>query len=301
MFSLHPTTCGPIHPSAGFSAQRKPSFSFSTSTCRYREPEYESETEQKVGPLTQKVASEPVTDLVAPAAVIKLTWEAAVAKQIRRAALEKYARPEATDTASNQPFMVAIVGIPGSGKSTSSSILTGLLEDVGCLLMPFDGYHYPVKTLKKFEDPEDAIYRRGAPDTFDVKALKNDLETMRFGDRNVVKVPGFDHAVGDPEPDAHTFDRDEHRVIITEGLYLLHDEDGWEEVKDYFDMTIFVNADVDVCVDRLKERNLCIPGYTAEEIEIRCDVVDRVNAEIVNKSQARASLVVESAASIPPC
>jgi pantothenate kinase len=256
-----------------------------------------------VNPFTQTVASEPLTDLVAPVSVIKLTWEAAVAEQIRQAVLEKYARPEPTDecTASNEPYMVAVVGIPGSGKSTSSSILTNQLADVGCFLMPFDGYHYTVETLKTFEDPEDAIYRRGAPDTFDVKKLTNDLETIRFSDRNVVKVPGFDHAAGDPEPDAHTFDRGEHRVIITEGLYLLHDEDGWEEVKDYFDMTIFVNADVDVCVDRLKERNLCIPDYTPEEIDVRCDVVDRVNAEIVNKSQARASLVVESAASVPPC
>jgi pantothenate kinase len=270
---VHPTPRGPMHLNSDFSAQREPSFT--TSTCR---------------------SSEPVTDLVVPAAVIKLTWEAAEAKKIRRAVLEKYARPT-TDT----PLMVAVVGIPGAGKSTSSSILTGLLEDVGCLLMPFDGYHYPLETLKTFEDPDDAIYRRGAPDTFDVKALKNDLETMRFGDRKVVKVPGFDHAAGDPEPNAHTFDRDEHRVIITEGLYLLHDEDGWEDVKDYFDMTIFVNADVDICVDRLKQRNKRIPGYTSKEIEIRCDVVDRVNAEIVNKSQLRAALVVESAASIPRC
>jgi pantothenate kinase len=289
-----------LHFSAAFTAPSR--HTFTTSTFLYREHAYESVTEPLLimEPFTQTVASEPSTDLVAPVSVIKLTWEPAVAEQIRQVVLEKYARP-ATDTASSQPFMVAVVGIPGSGKSTSSSILTGLLKDVECLLMPFDGYHYPIETLKKFDDPDGAIYRRGAPDTFDVKALKNDLEIMRFGDRKVVKVPGFNHATGDPEPDAHTFDRDEHRVIITEGLYLLHDEDGWEEVKDYFDMTIFVDADVDVCVDRLKERNRCIPGYTPEEIDLRCDVVDRANAETVNKSRARASLVVESVGSIPLC
>ena len=120
--------------------------------------------------------------------------------------------------------MVAIVGNPGSGKSTSSSILTGLLEDVGCLRMPCDGYHYPVKTLKKFGDPEDFIKRRGAPGTTsDVKAAKTHLETIHFGDKKAVKVPGFDHAVGNSTPSAHAFDRDEHHVIIAEGLYLLHD------------------------------------------------------------------------------
>ena len=288
-----------LHFSSAFTARPRPARTTSAL------PAYESVTEPLIimEPFTQTVVSEPLTDLVAPVSEIKLTWEPAVAEQIRKIILEKHARPEPADefTASNEPYMVAVIGIPGSGKSTSSSILTGQLADVGCLIMPFDGYHYPIETLKTFEDPDDAIYRRGAPDTFDVKALKNDLKSMRFGDRKVVKVPGFDHAAGDPEPDAHTFDRDEHHVIITEGLYLLHDEDGWEEVKDYFDMTIFVNADVDVCVDRLKERNRCIPGYTPEEIDLRCDVVDRVNAETVNKSRARASLVVESVGSVPLC
>ena len=31
-------------------------------------------------------------------------------------------------------------------------------------------------------------------------------------------IPGFDHAKGDPEPDAHAFDRNQHQVVIGEGL-----------------------------------------------------------------------------------
>lgn len=54
-----------MHLSADFNAQR--THSFTTLTCRYREPELETETEQTEVELThRKVASEPVTDLVAP-------------------------------------------------------------------------------------------------------------------------------------------------------------------------------------------------------------------------------------------
>ena len=55
-------------------------------------------------------------------------------------------------------------------------------------------------------------------------------------------------------------------------------------------LSIFVDADVDLCVNRLKERNKCIPGYSHEEIEIRCDIVDGKNAITVTKSKSRADL-----------
>lgn len=146
-------------------------------------------------------------------------------------------------------------------------------------------------------DSKDLIYRRGAPDTFDANRLKQDLRRIRNGtDEQIVRTPGFDHAIGDPAPDEHEFDRTKHRVVFCEGLYLLHDEEGWKDVNDVFDYSIFVNADVDACIERLKIRNKCIPGYTEDEIEIRCELVDRQNAMIVDRSKARANMVVESVA-----
>ena len=293
---------------AGFATvqHRKPTFTSSAQVLLYREANFVSLVEPTavLEPIPETtMTQEPITELVAPVSVIKLTWEAEVEQTIRRAVMEQLHRAETPSEAlmCRKPYMVAVVGIPGSGKSTSCSILTGLLRDIGCLLMPFDGYHYSISQLKLMNNPDDLIYRRGAPDTFDVESLKRDLELIRSGDVREVKVPGFDHAAGDPEPEAHTFDREQHRVVITEGLYLLHDQAGWEEVKNFFDLTIYVHADVDVCVERLKDRNKCIPGYTPEEIEVRCELVDRVNAEVVHKSLARADLVVQSAATIPTC
>lgn len=130
-----------------------------------------------------------------------------------------------------------------------------MLKDDGCLVMPFDGYHFSLRDLKNFPNPDDAIYRRGAPDTFDVEALTRDLRRIRYGSEATIMLPGFDHCKGDPEENTHTFVREEHRIVITEGLYLLHDDQGWREVRDYFDYTVFVDANVDVSMDRLKERN----------------------------------------------
>jgi len=247
---------------------------------------------------------EPITGEEVKAHVV-LTWEPEIAQRVIDMANEAQAKKSSTSSP-NKPFMVAMVGIPGSGKSTSSGILSSIMDEYGIenVVMPFDGYHYPLETLKNnkelFPNSDDAVYRRGAPDTFDVCALKKDLGRIRNGDESVIDIPGFDHAEGDPKLNQHTFDRTKHNIVITEGLYLLNDDPEWESVRDYFDYCIFVHSDIDRCMARLKERNKVIPGYTEEEIVVRVDAVDRVNAETVMKSKGRANVVVDSAILFAP-
>lgn len=228
--------------------------------------------------------------------VWKITWQREVADKIRGQL--KLHQDRTKNDPVKKPLMVSVVGIPGSGKSVGCTILNELLEDVGCMVMPFDGYHYPLDHLKSLPNSDDYIYRRGAPDTFDALALKRDLERIRIGSEDIVKIPGFDHARGDPEHDAHAFCRENTNIVLVEGLYLLHDKDGFDTLWEIFDLSIFVSADIDDCVGRLKVRNKCIPGYSPEEIEIRCEKVDRVNAMIVEASKPRADIIVNS---VPFC
>jgi hypothetical protein len=67
-----------------------------------------------------------------------------------------------------------------------------------------------------------------------------------------------------------------------------------------FDLTIFMNSNVNDCIERLKIRNQCIPGYTPQEICERCERVDRANAMIVSKSKSRAHFIVESITETKP-
>jgi len=226
-----------------------------------------------------------------------ITWEPAVAEVLDR--LARLSNP-------SRPFLVGLIGIPGSGKSTSAEIVTTLLGGMGedsqeneerSIVMPMDGYHLPLKTLAESPDSADLVYRRGAPDTFDPAGLFDALNEIAYGDAESVTIPGFDHAQGDPVPEQHTFVRNKHEIVIVEGIYLLHDADGWEPIKRLFDWTIYIDADIDECVERLKIRNKCIPGYTPEEIEARCDIVDRRNAELSRDSAYKyASQIVTSGA-----
>ena len=52
---------------------------------------------------------------------------------------------------------------------------------------------------------------------------------------------------------------------------------------------VYIEADLDICIQRLKQRNQCLPGYNSpKEIELRCEVVDRVNAVTVERSSQYA-------------
>lgn len=149
----------------------------------------------------------------------------------------------------------------------------------------------------EFPNADDVIYRRGACDTFDAVALAKDLERIAHGREPIVTIPGFDHAKGDPTPNQHLFERAGHDIVLCEGLYLLHDQQGWEHIQKFLDWTIYIQADIDVCMERLKERNKCIPGYTAKEIAIRCDAVDRLNAIMAEETASKyAAQIVQSGA-----
>ena len=232
-----------------------------------------------MNPATQRLATN-----------LTVSWEPDVADMIKA-----LYRLRSKSAAKKQPLLIGVVGIPGSGKSTSCEILASCIGEK-TLVMPMDGYHLSLEQLAQMPDPADVIYRRGAPDTFDPQSLLHDLKRIKIGNEPTVTIPGFDHAVGDPTPNQHTFRRDNHDIVIVEGIYLMHPNDGWKEVRGMLDFCIYIQADIDVCIERLKIRNQCIPGYTPEEIEVRCEAVDRVNAETVLRSATFASLSVESSA-----
>jgi pantothenate kinase len=252
--------------------------------------------------------------------VLNVTWEVQVAQDI----LQRAARSQ------RKPYMVAVAGVPGSGKSSSAEILTYLInhnrfhlqnnngsneEEEFCLCVPADGYHYSKETLHRLqtENQDDTLlYRRGAPDTFDVSALIRDLQQIRnhntinndddstiSSSNKIASFPGFDHAMGDPVPKQHIYQPSQHSIIIMEGLYLLYDQYLWENIQQYFDYTIYIRTNtIDECMERVKERNVCIPGYTPEEIYSRVDIVDRNNAILIDESSpSRAHYVVSSSAS----
>ena len=178
---------------------------------------------------------------------------------------------------------IAIAGPPGAGKSTfahavCASINATAREELA-VVVPMDGFHYPLSTLDASPDPALARRRRGAPFTFDAQAFVRCIRGLKrngFGD-----VPTFDHAVHDPV-DGGCRVRAEHRVVLVEGNYVLLPEAPWKDLVDEgaYDETWFMDTNVDEAMRRVEARHVSV-GRTAEEAKTRADSNDRLNAELV--------------------
>jgi len=162
--------------------------------------------------------------------------------------------------------LIAIVGIPGSGKSTVAEALASRVP--GAAVIPMDGYHLPRALLTA-----DGLARRGAPDTFDPDALRAGLLGLR--EHGGGAFPAFDHAAKDPRPGAVVVPPGSSLVIV-EGLYLLLR--SWR-MADLFDFSVYLDCDLKTALGRVAARHLaCGLASTAVEARIRADTNDRRNA-----------------------
>lgn len=185
-------------------------------------------------------------------------------------------------------IIVAIAGAPGAGKSTLAGQLQTAFrqtrnEDIA--LLPMDGYHFDNTLLAE----RGQLQTKGAPYTFDVAKYLDTLTRVR-ANRGEVLAPEFDRMQDCTRPDAIRIGT-EHRVVVTEGNYLLFDEAPWRDARDLFDLTIFLDVDIRELERRLQTRwrNLGLPP---SEIERKVHGNDLANARAVIARSVAADLTV---------
>ncbi|KAF4414872.1 panthothenate kinase uridine kinase-related [Fusarium acutatum] len=194
-------------------------------------------------------------------------------------------------SAPTQRILIALAGVPGSGKTTISDALVKELKKNGIsdvAVLPMDGFHYTRATLSSFDDPDEAFRRRGAPFTFDAAALvdlvallKNTPVTTNNEPQIIIKAPSFDHARKDPIPDAIEIST-RANIVIIEGNYVLLDQEPWSRISPMVDDKWFVDVPVDIARERLASRHLRAGIETTIEAAIkRADENDIPNGEYI--------------------
>lgn len=190
-------------------------------------------------------------------------------------------------------ILVALAGLPGSGKSTVANrwaeeverrVGPGRMQVIG-----MDGFHLSRAALARLPDPAAALARRGAPWTFDPAALRGRLAMLRGspdGTLNDVAWPDFQHDVGDPVDDAISVPRST-QLVLVEGLYLLHHGHGWN-LRGMFDAQWFLDVPPAQAMRQLAARHQRVWSLTPAEAQALIDRNDGLNAELVWASRGAA-------------
>ena len=155
------------------------------------------------------------------------------------------------------------------------------------VLVPMDGFHLAQEELVR----QGSRDRMGAPDTFDVGGFASLLTRLRRQDEEVVYAPDFDRSIEKPIAGSIAIPR---RVplVVTEGNYLLHDDDGWRVIAPLLDTTWYVEAPRALRTERLVARRIA-HGDDPAHSEQWVRTVDARNARTVERTRALADVVLE--------
>ncbi len=197
------------------------------------------------------------------------------------------ARIEGFLSGSSERVLIGIIGKPGAGKSTLSKFLMSKLPKEFVTVVPMDGYHLSNKVLKDLNRAD----RKGAPDTFDVAGFASLIKRIRSEQTQSIYYPIFDRSIEESIA-AQGVVTAQTRVVIIEGNYLLHDEGGWEVIKELLNESWMIDVDDDKRIARLISRHIAY-GKEPEAAKAWAKGTDEANAQLIERGRARADFVVQ--------
>lgn len=184
--------------------------------------------------------------------------------------------------ADNRPIVIGVAGGTGSGKTT---VAHSILEKVGWNRIAFiqhDSYYYDASNLPLAQR---ARLNFDHPDSLETPLLVEHLKLLRAG--RPVRIPIYDfrsHTRTDetrliqPEP-----------VILVEGILIFAERD----LRDLFDVKIFVDADSDIRFIRRLERDIKERGRSLDSVvEQYLTTVRPMHMEFVEPSKRYAHVII---------
>lgn len=188
--------------------------------------------------------------------------------------------------ASGSRKILGIVAAPGAGKSTlAQAIQTQFGEAVQ--VVPMDGFHLANTELVRLGRRQ----RKGAPDTFDAAGYVNLLrriQTQRVDE--VVYAPEYRREVEEAIAGVIAV-LPQTPLIVTEGNYLLLEDDPWCQLSEVLDETWYLDVPDDLRDARLLARHMRF-GRSEQQARDWITSTDAPNAVRIAQGRARANVFV---------
>ncbi len=193
------------------------------------------------------------------------------------------------------PFVVLLAAPPGAGKSILAAFWEWLAKEDDSLLLAqslsIDGFHFPNRILKSRRIQRDgreyALHDfKGSPESYDLAGLRGKLAALRRG--NAVRWPLYDRNIHDPVAEAIAV---QEPLLIIEGNYVLLDAPGWRELRGLADFGIFLELDLALARERLRQRKQR-GGYSRAWIEGHYARSDGPNAQRILEQRLPADVTL---------
>src|SRR5690348_7529727 len=219
------------------------------------------------------------------------------------------------------PFVIGVAGSVAVGKSTSARVLQALLARWPHVpkvdIVTTDGFLYPNAVLAR----EGLMEKKGFPESYDLPALLRFLTDVKAG-RRPVHAPVYSHLIYDVIPN-QWIEIDRPDILIVEGLNVLQtgrlpkDGKAVPFVSDFFDFSVYIDADEDVLLSWYVTRFLTLRGTSfadpksyfhryarlsdREAAETATDIWNRINLvnlrENIVPTRLRADLILKKSES----
>lgn len=182
--------------------------------------------------------------------------------------------------------LLGITGPPGSGKSTFSELLLRHFRPGDAVVVPMDGFHLGNAII----DGTPLRQRKGAIDTFDAGGYLSLLRRLAQREEEVVYAPDFRRSMDEPVAASIAVPA---RVplVITEGNYLLAEQDPWPKVRAQLDEVWFLDSPQAVRLARLVERHVRF-GMDRTAAEAWATGSDEVNARLIEATRNSANRII---------
>lgn len=184
-------------------------------------------------------------------------------------------------------IILAIVGKPGAGKSTLSGHIMENLEQDTAVVVPMDGFHLSNQQLDQLKRRD----RKGAIDTFDVIGYLSLLERIKTNKDSELYFPIFYREIEESFAAAGVV-KPKHKLVITEGNYLLNSIDPWGKLKSLFTETWYVDLPEEIRLDRLIKRHQSF-GRSLKDATDWAKGTDQRNADLIGEFAEKADFFVQ--------
>jgi pantothenate kinase len=180
--------------------------------------------------------------------------------------------------------ILGITGPPGAGKSTVATSIVAEFD--GAVNLPMDGFHLADVELERLG----RLHRKGAIDTFDGHGYLALLQRIGAQPSHVIYAPAFDRDIEQPIAGSIPV-FPEARLVVTEGNYLLDDDEPWPSVRALLTEVWFIDVPRDERHRRLVARHVEF-GKSPDEAEAWVRSVDEANADRIENARPKADFVV---------